>query len=137
VKRSPMPKRASAMKRTKVLTQRITKTKRAKVTAAERNARKIVRERSQDHCEIGLNCRATEVHHRMNRSQGGSWKPSNLLHLCAAHHSHVTTHPQAAREQGWAVASHQDPANTPVWLAGRGFAFLADDGDINESEEAA
>lgn len=123
------------MKRGKALTQRITKARRAKVTAEERNGRKIVRERSQGRCEIGIGCVAAEQHHRMNRSQGGSWKPSNLLHLCASHHLHITTHPQAAREQGWAVASHQDPASTPVWLAGRGFVFLTDDGSIYDSLE--
>lgn len=130
-----MPKRASAMKRGQALTRRVTKAKRAKVTAEERNGRKIVRDRSQGRCEIGIGCVATEQHHRRNRSQGGSWKPSNLLHLCHVHHSHVTTNPQAAREQGWAVASHQDPAHTPVWLAGRGFAFLTDDGSIYDSLE--
>ena len=130
-----MPRRAAAMKRAKAMTRTIVKKNRAKVTAEERNARKIVRQRSQDHCEIGLGCIATEVHHRMNRSQGGSWNPSNLLHLCASHHSHVTTHPQAAREQGWAVASHQDPARTHVWLSGRGFVFLTDDGQITDSED--
>jgi len=132
-----MPRRAAAMKRAKAMTRTIVKKKRAKVTAEERSGRRILAERSQGRCEIGLNCLAAEAHHRMNRSQGGSWNPSNLLHLCASHHLHVTTHPQAAREQGWAVASHQDPARTPVWLAGRGLVFLTDDGDIQESEEAA
>lgn len=130
-----MPKRAAAMKRAKSMTRTIVKKNRAKVTAEERTGRRIMAERSQGRCEIGLNCSAAEAHHRQNRSQGGSWKPSNLLHLCASHHLHVTTHPQAAREQGWAVASFQDPARTPVWLAGRGVVFLTDLGEVIESVE--
>lgn len=103
----------------------------------EKTCREIVRERSGSVCEMCGGARATEVHHRKNRSQGGQWAPANCMHLCSKDHRHVTTHPQVAREQGWSVPSHRDPADTPVWFAWRGFVFLDDTGNIEQTEETA
>ena len=102
----------------------------------EKKCRVIVRERSGSVCEICSRARATEVHHRKNRSQGGQWTPENCLHLCSEHHRHITTHPQAAREQGWAVPSFRDPADVPVWVARRGYVLLTDTGTYEELEAA-
>lgn len=110
---------------------------RPKVTTEERRGRKLLRSRSGGRCEIGGTCPAQEAHHRQNRSQGGTWDVVNLLHLCHAHHLHVTTNPAAARQQGWAVLSTDDPARTPAWLAGRGFTYLRPDGAISPTEGAA
>lgn len=110
---------------------------RPKQTAEERRGRKLLRLRSGGRCEIGSGCPGQEAHHRQNRSQGGSWDITNLLHLCHAHHLHVTTHPAAARQQGWAVLSTDDPADAPVWLAGRGWSFLTPDGDVVPAERSA
>lgn len=73
---------------------------------------------------------ATDAHHRVNRSQMGRWEVQNLLHLCHAHHMHVTVNPLLARSRGWSVASYNDPAVVPVWLAGRGWSLLRPDGSI-------
>jgi len=108
----------------------------AKRDPAEAPARKVVRARSGGVCELDGRAPATEMHHRQNRSQGGVWAASNLLHLCSAHHLHITTHPQASREQGWAVPSHREPSQVPVWLSGHGWVFLDDLGNY-ENEEAA
>ena len=110
---------------------------RPKQTAEERRGRKLLRLRSGGRCEIGSGCPGQEAHHRQNRSQGGSWDVANLLHLCHAHHLHVTTHPAAARQQGWAVLSTDDPADVPVWLAGRGFTYLTADGGTSTERSAA
>ena len=103
----------------------------------ERKCREVVYARSNSVCEMCGGARATEAHHRMNRSQGGKWTPENCLHLCSKDHRYVTEHPQVAREQGWAVPSHGDPATTPVWFAWRGWVFLDDTGHIEEAEETA
>jgi hypothetical protein len=102
----------------------------------EKKARELLAERSGGVCEMCARARATDMHHRKNRSQGGTWTPTNLLHLCHEHHMHVTVNPAVAYEQGWSVRSFADPARTPVWLARRGWSFLTDDGGIIEEEAA-
>lgn len=102
----------------------------------ERKCRDLVYTRSNHVCEMCGNTRATEVHHRKNRSQGGQWTPANTLHLCTEHHRHVTVNPAVAYQQGWSVRSFADPASTPVWLARRGWSFLDDLGGITEEEAA-
>jgi 5-methylcytosine-specific restriction endonuclease McrA len=148
MKRSPMPGRKKPMSpgssvlrrgalvRQSAMTRTAATPKPPKREPAEVKARKVVRARSSGLCELDGRTPATEMHHRKNRSQGGAWAPSNLLHLCSAHHLHVTTHPQASREQGWAVPSHREPSGVPVWLARLGWAFLDDQGNY-ETEEAA
>lgn len=109
----------------------------------EQAARRIVRQRSGGVCETRIagvcRGRAAEWHHRKNRSQGGKWAPSNGLHLCSGCHLYITTHPAAAREKGWAVPSHADPAQTPVevWLWGhfQAPALLDDDGQFHLHRE--
>lgn len=80
----------------------------------EREARRIVTERSGGVCEMCQVRPATDWHHRKNRSQGGSWSASNGLHLCSPDHRWVTEHPAAAVAHGWSVRSWMDPAEVPV-----------------------
>lgn len=117
------------------MTRKATTAKRAKVTPEERNGRKVAKARSEGICEIHGNHPASDIHHRQNRSQGGSWAPSNLLHICHAVHMALTVQPQRAMEQGWTVRSGRNPADVPLWLAGRGFAFLDDNGGVTEAPE--
>lgn len=112
------------------LTRSVMSRKRPKVSREERAGRTAAKKRSGGTCEVDGRNPATEVHHRQNRSQGGSWAVPNLLHVCTACHHHITVNPEAATEQGWAVKSHQNPADVPVWLAGRGFSFLTPGGDV-------
>jgi hypothetical protein len=119
------------------LTRRIVKNKRAKVTPEERHTRKILRERSGGICEVCGHAPAESVHHR--KKAGREWTPSNTLHTCGdgvrGCHGHIEANPNAAKEQGWWLIPIQVPARTPVWLAGRGFVFLSDSGDIFDSIE--
>lgn len=141
MRRSPMPKRAAAVNRAKSMTRRIVKAKRATMTAAERNARKVVKARSQSLCEMCGRAEATNMHHRKNRSQGGAWTPGNLLHLCGSGttgcHGSVGDNVALSRERGWSVLSTDDPTEMPVFLAGRGWVFLLEDGSTTQQETAA
>lgn len=107
----------------------------------EKRAREIVRGRSGDVCERCGSARATNMHHRKNRSQGGQWLASNLLHLCGSGttgcHGFIGGHPVVSYEQGWMVRRVADPAKSPVWLFGWGFVFLTDAGDVEVFEESA
>lgn len=125
------------MSRGKAMTRSIVKKNRAKVTAAERNGRKVTRSRSGGICEIDGNNTAAECHHRKNRSQGGTWSPANLLDLCTECHQRATVNPALARERGWSVLSTDDPAEMSVFIAGRGWVFLLDDGSTTAQETAA
>ena len=58
--------------------------------------------------------------------------PSNLLLLCSECHSWIEKNRSTSYEQGWLVKREHQPVKTPVWLAGRGFCFLTDEGDIEE-----
>jgi len=79
---------------------------------------------------------ATDMHHRVNRSQGGAWSPENILHLCHEDHMAVTVNPRLARERGWSLLSTQPPASSSVFLAGRGWVLLRGDGAIEEAAAA-
>lgn len=67
-----------------------------------------------------------------NRSQGGTWAPSNGLHLCGSGttgcHGWITDHPLLAVQHGLAVRSWQTPADVPVRLAAHGLVLLDDKG---------
>ena len=106
-----------------------------------KRARAIVYERSSGICEVCGRARGTNWHHRRPRSLGGLWCPSNGLHVCGSGtsgcHGHITLNPAASREQGWSVPSWADPAETPVWLAGRGFVLLDALGGIHPIERSA
>jgi hypothetical protein len=61
-------------------------------------------------------------HHRKNRSQGGTWAPSNGLLLCRFPcHALVTDTRPEYYDAGWCVEGWQDPAEVPFehWQWGR------------------
>lgn len=129
--------RRGALVRQSALTRTAMKVKPAKRDPAEAEARAIVKARSLGLCEMDGTRTATDMHHRVNRSQGGMWSPENLLHLCHEHHMHITTNPRIAQEQGWSIPSHLDPARTPAWIARRGFVLLNSVGDYITDEDTA
>jgi hypothetical protein len=115
------------------------------VTADERTARPLVRARSNGWCEVRLPgvClgRATNQHHRKNRSQGGRWDAANLLDLCGSGTTGchgVLTDPQGRRAEyegnGWIVPGHQEPADVPVLIhnanVGHDWVVLDSRGDV-------
>jgi hypothetical protein len=126
---------SSPSMRSSRLTRTVMAKKAPKVTPEERAARKTVKARSQNVCEIHGDHPGTDMHHRLNRSQSGQWSPDNLLHLCHAVHMEITVSPKRAMEQGWTVRSGRNPANVPCWLAGMGFVFLTPEGDITDIED--
>ncbi|WP_035975507.1 HNH endonuclease [Kutzneria albida] len=103
----------------------------------ENRAREIVYARSGRVCERCSNARATEWHHRKNRSQGGKWCANNGLDLCAPCHLDVTnTNGKRAEyeDKGWIVPSHRDPAAVPALIyhpsIGHDYVLLMEDGSV-------
>lgn len=95
---------------------------------SEDAARQLTYQRAGGRCEL-CGGPPTDYSHRKPRSQGGTWSPVNALHLCHVCHAYCHAHPEEARDQGWFVASHQNPADVPahlsMWL-GTGWFLLSD-----------
>lgn len=90
----------------------------------ERLTRSAVKARSGGLCEW-CGKEATDMHHRVNKSQGGWWSPANIAHLCRADHQLVTAHPKWAKDVGLSVepftgGEHTDPAQHPIRVIGHG-----------------
>lgn len=89
-------------------------------------ARSVVHERDQGRCCMcGINLAGTDrrsVHHRAPKGMGGSAlleSPANLVTLCGLGnsdgcHGKAHSNPQWARNHGWIVSRHLDPAEIPV-----------------------
>jgi hypothetical protein len=94
----------------------------------EREARRIVRERSGGICEVCGIAYATNFHDRKNRSQGGKREPANGLDVCGSGttgcHGFITGHPKLSYENGWSVRSGGNPAEVPVRLPRHGWVLL-------------
>lgn len=99
------------------------------VSREEREARRLVRERSEGTCEGCGRAPATDYAHRVGRAQGGPWCPTNALHLCRPCHSWSHAWPVEARSVGWLLRSHDNPQTFPALLHGRGLTYLTTDGD--------
>jgi hypothetical protein len=68
--------------------------------------RGAVNRRSGGRCEfregeMRCHARATRMHHRRMRSQGGPDTASNLVHLCEAHHNYIHAFPAWAADNGY------------------------------------
>jgi 5-methylcytosine-specific restriction endonuclease McrA len=111
--------------------------RRKPMSPEEKAGKKGCRARSGGFCERCGRRPGQEVHHRKNRSQGGTWALSNLMDLCSECHREVTSLKTVALEQGWSVLREHDPAKQYVWLAGRGYCFLSDAGEISDAQEEA
>jgi len=97
----------------------------------EDRARPLVIARSGDRCEIDREP-GTDLAHRVDRSDGGTWAPSNLLRLCRKCHAWTHAEPLLAVEGGWRLRSTDDPATSPAWLwtpYGQAWFVLSDLGD--------
>lgn len=108
----------------------------------ENRARILVYGRSGGECEARAPkvCirRATEWHHRRNRSQQGLWTPDNGLHLCQRCHLLVTnTNGNRAEYErlGWIVPSWRDPARTRVWYRQERWVRLHPDGRLIDAPD--
>ena len=67
-----------------------------------------------------------EMHHRLFRSHGGGWVPSNIILLCLSCH-HNTTDERLAGF-GLNCRSWEKPEIVPVWTWYAGFVLLDDEG---------
>lgn len=110
------------------------------MTAISKSQREKLRARSLGVCELCFAARATNWHHRKNRSQGGTNDLSNAMHLCGSGttgcHGLVTEHPLDAYDNGWSVRSGGVPAETP--LKRQGVWVLFDDhGCVTTVKESA
>ena len=75
-------------------------------------------------------------HHRANRGMGGdrtknkqASQPANILAICAALNGLMESDSATmarAKDYGWKLSKHQDPANTPIYEAVKGAWFLLD-----------
>lgn len=106
----------------------------------EREARRIVRQRSDGGCEVRILpvClgRATNFQHRKARGQGGQWAPSNGLDVCGAGnasgcHGYIHQHPTEAYANGWSVESWAEPALRPFLHWNLGMVLPDEHGDFH------
>jgi len=110
----------------------------------ETTARRLVRQRSGGWCEVRLRgvClgRAMSFHHRLRRSQGGPWTPSNGLDVCGdgtrgCHGALTNTNGRydEYRRLGLILRSGDDPHTVPAVIhspqydLGERVALLLDD----------
>lgn len=135
--------RRGALLRQSELTRRAgVKAKRPTVTATERKARAAVRARSGGICEVCGRAPATNFQHRQGKAQMGAWSAENGLAVCGQGnatgcHGRIHQNPALAYERGWSVRSTDDPASSPVWLAGRGWHYLRADGSTQPVDGGA
>lgn len=105
----------------------------------ETKCRIIVRTRSGGSCEL-CGQEAVQQHHRRNRSQGGLWQPSNILHLCVGCHELIGRNIDAVKVLGHTIQGTQrPPLAVPVVLYTNTTerdnlqVWLTDDGDYSMS----
>ena len=101
----------------------------------EQAGRAIVYARSQGRCEL-CGRAADTFHHRVKRSQGGTWDPANGLHVCGDGtrycHGWIEAHPAHAMALGLWLPRGTNPAAWPAWLRPtmwwRGWWYADNDG---------
>lgn len=78
--------------------------------------RDAVQNRSCGICETCGKQRATDMHHRIPRSVGGGWHPSNIVHVCRGCHDwfEQSAHREEAGQRGFLLHSSVDPATVPI-----------------------
>jgi len=104
---------------------------------SEKYGKDTVHARSDGVCERCGLVRAEEWHHRLNRSQGGTWDPANGLHLCRSCHRVVTGSGQDLFDNGWRIR-RDDPrpaSKIPVLHHAWGFILLDSEGGIHRRSE--
>lgn len=144
MKRSPLNPGTSRLKRTGFLRHAALKSAGKplkpvrRYDPTEKVGRAVVCRRSDGRCELcGINP-AAEWQHRKNRSQGGTWAPTNGLHSCSGCHRWIHENPAAAVERGWMVKAHATPALVPFLHHTLGYLYLDDAGNYHiDLEEAS
>lgn len=113
--------------------------KRQQSTRDLRETRKVLAIRCDgrcEHCGYALpvaddGTPVFSIHHRLSRAQGGGDGPENTLAVYPPHHNvqpgSIHQEPAWSVENGWIVPRGQDPARTPVMIAGQP-SWLTPDG---------
>jgi hypothetical protein len=84
---------------------------------SETYGRRVVMDRAGKSCELCHGPGPLQWAHRRNRSHGGTWAPSNGLHLCDACHRWTEKEAAKAAAGGWRIVHDDtDPLLVPVWL---------------------
>lgn len=146
MKRSGMPRRCTALrpggplKRTELKRKRRLRGRRPKVSPEEKHGKEVAGARSGGVCEVQIPSvclgQAETFHHRLNKGQGGSWSPENLLHTCGdgtrGCHGWITGERIRSRPRGWMVKEHElaTPAEVPVWRRDDAWVLLTADGGL-------
>jgi hypothetical protein len=108
----------------------------------EKAAKLLVRARSGGWCELRLSgCvgRAYDFSHRIAKGRGGKWTASNGCDACRFCHMAITnTNGMRVVYEafGFIVQTGADTTRVPVRLPNRGLVLLADDGSIQDYQEA-
>jgi len=102
--------------------------------ADEKRTRQLLETRSDGNCEV-CGGPGHSLHHRVNRSAGGKFCPSNALWLCGngvvGCHGRCTVEVNWARRLGYHVAGWDVPAEVPVLRWGV-WVLLGTDGQVQE-----
>lgn len=132
MKRSPLSRNSTPMRRTRLRPKRPTPRRREapRWTADEWfEANLLLQRRAGVVCECcHLRLGATyERHHRQRRRDGGD-RLANLLILRPECHAYWTAHPAEAMARGIIVPTHADPAEIPVLWRSVEWSLLDDSG---------
>lgn len=92
------------------------------MTTRERSCRQVVAERSEGLCEKCGSGGGLEKAHRIARSQGGKWDPSNVLDLCHDCHHGNHAEPQIAYDHGWHLRGHVEDTTVVRALLRKGWS---------------
>lgn len=120
--------RSTPLPRSRIRTLTEVRASRRPVSREEREARRLVRERSGGGCEGCPAAVSTDWSHRVARSRGGEWAAHNGLALCRRCHQFCHDQPEMARSVGWVVRTGTDSSTVPALLHGRGWTYLTADG---------
>lgn len=111
-----------------------------KRTGFTKKVRDLVEERAGWWCERCGFVEWQQIHHRRPRGMGGSHRdddnPSAALAVCVTCHADIETHRAEAREWGFLVPQHRNPAEVPVLRRGS-WVLLDTRGDYLEIPEPA
>jgi hypothetical protein len=116
------------------------RSRRPAMSPAEKHGKDVAGARSGGVCEVqipGVCLGAAEsFHHRLNKGQGGSWSPENLLHTCGdgtrGCHGWITGERIRSRPRGWMVKRNEqvELAEVPVWRRDDAWVLLTADGRL-------
>lgn len=67
-------------------------------------------------CEGCGQARPLDPSHRIPRSQGGTWTPTNLVALCRPCHTWLHANQHLAHGLGWELPAIADPAAEAAWI---------------------